>query len=191
MVHPDYVSEDEAVFEGLGIEITTGCHFLGCFIGEGKKSVAYVNRKIEVWLSGVDKLSRAAAEQPQVSYVALVKSLQAEWLFLQRVIIAKCENAFAVLRSWIADVFWLAVFGRSVDKGEVRLFSLPIRLGGLGVRDPVDSAASLSLLQGKCPCVWWVLSRVGSHFLWLITWMHLQPQGISFAVVGWTKTRWF
>ena len=37
-------------------------------------------------------------------------------------------------------MFWPAVFGGSVDKGEVRLFSLPVRLGGLGVRDPVDSA---------------------------------------------------
>ena len=128
VVHPDYVSEAESAFEGLGIKVTTGCCFLGGFVGEEKESAEFVNRKIDEWLNGVNKLSRAAEEQPRVSYVALVKSLQAEWLFLQRVV-PKCANAFDVLRNRIADVFWPAVFRGSVKKEEVQLFSLPVRLG--------------------------------------------------------------
>ena len=48
-----------------------------------------------------------------------------------------CSSIFEPLRNVIRSVFWPCLFGGPVDDREADLFSLPTRLGGLGVRDPV------------------------------------------------------
>ncbi len=59
-------------------------------------------------------------------------------------IVPNCEEGFDVLRDCIHKTFWPALFEGSVDE---RLFSLPTRLGGLGLRDPLESP--MSLLVGE------------------------------------------
>ena len=51
-----------------------------------------------------------------------------------------CRDAFSKIRKKVNDTFWPALFDGSVDENEVKLFSLPARMGGLGVQDPVESA---------------------------------------------------
>ena len=41
------------------------------------------------------------------------------------------------LRNEIRNSFWPSLFGGSISEKEADLFSLPTRLGGMGVRDPV------------------------------------------------------
>lgn len=72
--------------------------------------------------------------QPQAAYAALTKSLQFEWAYLQRVT-PRCSDAFVPLR----DTINIPPRG-SISEQEKVLFSLPARKGGLGIRDPVESA---------------------------------------------------
>ena len=108
----------------------------------------------------VDKLAWAAELQPQVAYAAMAKSLQLEWSFVQR-IIPNCESSFALLQDKINTTFRPAVFSESsfallqdkinttfrpalfstdISQLELRLFTLPARMGRMGVNDPVEAA---------------------------------------------------
>jgi len=84
----------------------------------------------------VEKLTKASESQPQAAQMALTKSLQFEWAYLQRVV-PNCADAFEPLRDM---KFWPTVLGEGISQQEKILFSLPTRKGGLGVRDPVESA---------------------------------------------------
>ena len=72
-----------------------------------------------------------------MTYTALVKSLQCEWNFIQRVT-PGCETAFTVLEETLARKFLPAVFGCEISNAEWQLFSLPARIGGLDVSDPTE-----------------------------------------------------
>lgn len=47
-----------------------------------------------------------------------------------------------ILRDAIRMKFWPCLFGGSVDDWEADMFTLPTRLGGMGMRDPVRSASN-------------------------------------------------
>eukprot|EP00731_Ephydatia_muelleri_P028196 Em0019g1069a len=83
------------------------------------------------------KVSRES--QPQAAYAALSKSLQFEWSYLQRVL-PNFGTSFAPLRDVINKKFWPSVFGGQISNSEQHLFSLPTRLGGMGIFDPVELA---------------------------------------------------
>jgi len=55
-------------------------------------------------------MTKASESQPQAAQMALTKSLQFEWAYLQRVV-PNCGDAFAPLRDTIKQKFWPAVFG--------------------------------------------------------------------------------
>ena len=74
--------EAERMFSDVGIKVVSGHRF----IGEDDECELYVKQKIEKWVRCVAGLSKAAESQPQAAFAALVKSIQCEWRFLQRVI---------------------------------------------------------------------------------------------------------
>ena len=80
-----------------------------------------------------------AESQPQAAYAALSKSLQFEWSYLQRVLL-NCDASIAPLHDVIHKRFWPSVFGGQISTAELHLFSLPTRLGGMGIFDPVELA---------------------------------------------------
>ena len=73
-----------------------------------------------------------AEKQPQAAFSALMKSLQCEWQFLQRVI-PDCGSLLIPLDVVLTSVFLQVVFGSEVIPTEHLLFSLPVRFGGLSV----------------------------------------------------------
>jgi len=75
-----------------------------------------------------------AINQPQSAHAVLTRSLQFEWSFLQSGLFPHCVNA----------AFYLALLSGLVFEGEVCLFALPARYGGLGVSNPVESAIYIS-----------------------------------------------
>ena len=76
-----------------------------------------------------------AVPQPQAAYVALTKSLQCEWVYLQRVV-PDCRSLFAPLENIISSLFLSAMFGCQISSLESELFFLPVRFGGLGILLP-------------------------------------------------------
>ena len=93
-----------------------------------------------------------AVSQPQAAYAALTKSLQCEWIYLQRVV-PHCHALFAPLENVISSSFLPALFGCEVSPLEVELFSLPVRLGGLGICFPKHLAELLYNASRQATCI--------------------------------------
>ena len=77
------IHEASNVFGYTGINIITSCRFLRGCIGEPDTITSFVLSKVGDWSQYITLLSSVAKDQPQAAYVALTKSLQQEWIFLQ------------------------------------------------------------------------------------------------------------
>ena len=131
------------------MKVVSGYHFLGGFIGSKELTKQFIADKIDAWLVCVDKQAWAAEKQPQAVYAAMAKSLQFEWSFVQR-IIPNCESSFALLQDKINTTFWPAVYGTDISQQELCLFTLPARMGGMGVNDPVETARTAFITSRAC-----------------------------------------
>ena len=140
VVDPSYVVEAKSVFDDLGVQVVTSSRFLGGFVGDLSGISDHLSQKVNFWTKCVVKLAKIAESQPQVAYAALSKSLQSEWSFLHRVV-PNCGQHFIPARDVIDNTFWPSLFHDEIDEFERQLFSLPTRIGGLEVRDPVESAS--------------------------------------------------
>ena len=87
-------------------------------------------------------LSEAASSQTQLAYAAFSRSLQHEWTFLLHVV-PQYGQLFQKLDLSISSPFLPVMFGVEVSAVERRLFALPLRLGGLGICNPVALASHL------------------------------------------------
>ena len=84
----------------------------------------------------MQQLVLAATTQPQAAYCAFTKSLQSEWKFLQSVV-PECGCMYTDLEEIISNDFLQALFGSEITPEERLLFSLPARMGGLNIKNPV------------------------------------------------------
>ena len=139
VVHDSYRCDAEKLFSSLNVSVVCNHRYLGGFIGDITGQAIFVQDKVCHWIADVKCLSKIAEKQPQAAFAALVKSLQCEWQFLQRVI-PNCANHFAPLDDVLTSTFLPAVFGCEVTPRERLLFSLPVRFGGLGVFQPQCTA---------------------------------------------------
>ena len=80
--------------------------------------------------------------------MAMTKSLQCEWTYLQHVL-PNCDTFFAPLGHTILTRFLPALFVCEVSQLEQQMFSLPVRWGGLGLSMPSVSA-SLNFSASQC-----------------------------------------
>ena len=138
------------LFSGVGVKVVSGSRFLGGFIGNERDGAGFVTRKVEQWVSHIHQLADAAKSQPQAAFASLLKSLQCEWMFLMRVFPGQ-SHLFDPLREAIRRTFWPCLLGSAVNDVEADLFSLPVKYGGLGVRDPVG-LSDLSYQASKMGC---------------------------------------
>jgi hypothetical protein len=140
IVTREFEQSAKDLFDELGVTVVNGQRFLGGFIGDAEGRRAYVKEKVSNWCHCIDKLVTIAVSQPQMVYAAVTKSLQFEWSYFQRVL-PECSEAFQPLETLMYDKLLPAIFGGNVDQKERNLFSLPTRLGGMGVRDPTTTAS--------------------------------------------------
>ena len=142
VVHPSSVASARRVFDPLGIPVVTSHRFLGGFLGDVQARHCFVQGKVDQWVSDINHLSKMASPQPQAAYAAFVKSLQCEWIYLQRVV-PDCCPLFAPLENAVISSFLPAMFGCEISPSELELFSLPVRFGGLGILLPKHLAEPL------------------------------------------------
>ncbi len=129
------------IFKGVNIEITTeGQRHLGAAIGTDKFRTEYVSAKISKWVKDINKLADFAVEEPQSALAAFGKGICHRWRFLQRTI-SNIDNLFEPLEEAIRHKLIPSIFGREVSDLERRILALPFRLGGLGIRNPVETAS--------------------------------------------------
>ena len=108
-------------------------------IGSLKFRKSYVNSKIESWVEDVKELSKFAKDEPQLAYTAYTKALCMRWCFLQRTV-PNVKEYFRPLEGAIRHNLIPAIIGRTVSDLERRLISLPVRMGGLGIQNPMLNA---------------------------------------------------
>ena len=98
-----------------------------------------MNKKIEKWLQDVDELSTYAINEPQIALAAYTKALSKRWCFVQRTI-AEIGELFQPVENIIRDKLIPAIVGRKVSDLERRMLALPVKYGGIGIQNPVETA---------------------------------------------------
>ena len=89
----------------------------------------------------VTKLAEYALSQPQVSYVAFTSGLKHRWTYFLRTL-PDLEDLLALLEQAIADVLIPSITGHYCKQDERELLALPVRMGGMGLTNPSQEAAS-------------------------------------------------
>ena len=127
-----------ALFSGSGVQIVADGHrYLGSAVGTASFIDKYVKEKVSKWID-VTELSKYALEEPQVALSAYTKGLCHRWAFIQRTT-PGISSLFSPLEECIREIFIPAVIGRKVSDLERRIISLPVRHGGLGISNPVET----------------------------------------------------
>ncbi|BES95058.1 Hypothetical protein NTJ_07867 [Nesidiocoris tenuis] len=128
------------------VRVVTSHRYLGGCIGPSAEQAQFVKSKVEKWVDNVSAMAEFASESPQATHVAFTKSLQREWAYLQRVVNG-CEDEYEPLKTTIQQKLTPAILGRTVDPEEHDLFSLPARLGGLQIENPVSTSVTASAIS--------------------------------------------
>jgi hypothetical protein len=154
-------AEDEevacAAFEGFGLEInySRGQRYLGGFIGSAKTKEKWLADLVVKWVGALETLSTVAERYPQTAYAGFTFCLQNEWQYVQQVV-ADTAPFFLPLEVAIRTSFLPALLGipslTEIDGEYRQLLIHSVRLGGLAIRNPVDTAPSVhrALLAATC-----------------------------------------
>uniref|UniRef100_A0A8D8Y5M8 C2H2-type domain-containing protein n=1 Tax=Cacopsylla melanoneura TaxID=428564 RepID=A0A8D8Y5M8_9HEMI len=139
IVKEEMKPEAERMFSSYGIKVVTSHRFLGSVIGKEEEKKEYIIKKVDEWIQCVQKLSKAAVKYPQTVHAAFTKSLQQEWAYVQRVV-SDCSELYNPLKQAIESSLTPKIMGREVSPEEHQLFTLPARLGGLNIKNPVQDS---------------------------------------------------
>ena len=140
VVKPEKEGRAKEMFAGTGINITTeGRKHLGAALGSRSYLEHYVGGKVEDWVGEVTRLAEFARSQPQASYAAFTFGLRHRWTYFMRTL-PDIETLLQPLERAISDVLIPSLIGRNCSEAERDLVALPVRMGGLGLINPSDSA---------------------------------------------------
>ena len=101
----------------------------------------YAKNKIESWIEEIEQFAEIAENEPQLAYSAYTKALCMRWCFLQRTV-PDIQDFFIPLEEAIREKLIPAIIGRKISDLERRIVALPVRMGGLGIQNPVSTAAT-------------------------------------------------
>ena len=137
LVKETHLEDAKHLFNGSNISITSeGRHVLGCPIGSDAFVKESVSTMVSRWLAEIDILSEISTTHPQAAYSAFVHGFKNKWTYLSRTC-PNIDHLFQPLEDVIHLKFIPSLTGRvALSKLERDLFSLPIRLGGMGIVNP-------------------------------------------------------
>ena len=133
------MEEAKKMFSKFQINVVSGQKLLGGFVGGKNETEDWISSKVSAWGKSLKILSEVGKKQPQAAYVAVSKSLQNEWCYLQRVF-PDCDEYFSPLRKILWEQFFPALHGNPLNEEEYQIQEKPVRMAGLGIRDPVASS---------------------------------------------------
>ena len=142
LVKPQHIVKAKEVFKGTAVMITEeGERYLGSAMGITSFVEQFVQRKVEGWINEIKKLSMFAVTQPHAAFAAFTHGLVSRWNYLLRVIdwdILSSIDLLQPLETVIQCQFIPAVTSHTPPGKQMReLLALPVRLGGLGLQNPV------------------------------------------------------
>ena len=142
IVKEQFLDEAKRQFGETGVIVTReGQRHLGAVIGSLSFREQYVSELVDGWVKEVETLAEYASSEPQAAYAAFTFGLVHKWGYFQRTI-PETSHLYHSLENVIREKLIPALTGHTCSDLERNLFSLPCRLGGLGIPNPVDTAAS-------------------------------------------------
>ena len=145
---PDELETAQNIFENSQIKITTsGKRHLGAALGSQDFKKEYISEKVEQWMKEISKLSEIAESQPQVAYSAYVHGYQHKFHYFFRTI-SDIRDELKPLDELITSKLIPSIIGSQLGDIERDLFSLPVRLGGMGIASP-SSVSDDEYLRSK------------------------------------------
>ena len=85
ILHPDNLEAGNFFGARHRFKVCTGAHYLGGYIGYDESKHDWLRERTLAWEKNSNMISERAGKYPQESYAAVVRSIQSEWIFLQRV----------------------------------------------------------------------------------------------------------
>ena len=143
VVKEEKLAEARAIFDGSGISITSeGHNYLGAAIGIESFVKNYAADKVQAFLEEIDKLTTIAATQPHAAYSALTHGLSSKWTYLSRTI-PDISSILQPIEQKLHREFLPSITGQNpFNQNERNLMALPVRLGGLAVKNPAENCSS-------------------------------------------------
>ncbi len=140
IVKEEHLSAAEEIFRGSGVTISsTGARHMGAWAGSEAHKEIYVSEKVSKWVKDVEELARLAKDEPQAAYTCFTKAVSHRWTYVQRTI-PNINHLFEPLEEVIREKLIPALVGRKINDIEREIFSLPVRLGGMNILNPVETS---------------------------------------------------
>ena len=140
IVKKEFETKAQQIFGESGVKISTrGERHMGAVIGSAEYKEEYVSLKVNKWVEDVEELANIAKDEPQATYASYTKAICHRWTYIQRTI-PDIGCMFTPLENTIREKLIPSLIGRKVSDIERRIIALPVRLGGLGIANPVTSA---------------------------------------------------
>ena len=125
----------------VSISLAKGKRHLGALLGIGTFVEEYVQRKVADLVSESECLSSIAVTHPHAAYAAYTHGLSSRWTFLARVI-PEVGDLLSPLEEAIRHRSLTALTGKTaLTDIERDLLALPVRLGGMGISNPIKQAS--------------------------------------------------
>ena len=68
-----------------GFRVCKGARYFGGYIGDNESKCDWLRERTMKWGKNINTISETAEKYPQESYAVVVRVIQLEWIFLQRV----------------------------------------------------------------------------------------------------------
>ena len=145
LVKSQHIEKAKEIFKGTSITISDGGErYLGSAMGTDVFVQQFAQKKVEGWVKEIEKLSTFAETQPHAAYAALSHGLISRWNYFLRVVnweMLSPAELLQPLESAIQSQFIPAITGQHPPGKQVReVLAMPVRLGGLGIRNPINMA---------------------------------------------------
>ena len=141
VVKEDQQLEAEALFHDTDINITcSGRPYLGVPLGTQQYKDQFISEKVSEWVEELRTLSTIASTEPHAAYAALTHGLSSRWLYLSRTMPSIDQHLQRLEEVLLEEVLPNLTHRPPPSTSDRDIFALPIRHGGLGIRNPTYQA---------------------------------------------------
>jgi hypothetical protein len=160
-----HLEKAQELFGETGVQITTaGARHLGAAIGSTEFKTTFVVNKVSEWVNCLENLVTVAKTHPHLAYSNYVRSLKMKWSYLQRTL-PDIGHLFQPMEDILRHKLIPLFVGKHVSDTERRILALPVKMGGMALENPVQTAnheynnsrfatgplVSLILAEEDCP----------------------------------------
>ena len=142
LVKPSLLATAKSLFADTNINITSNsCRYLGSPIGSDEFVNEYTINTVSEWVNQLDKLSTIAKTQPDAAYSVLSYGFLSKFTYLFRTT-PIAPMLVQPLETIIRCKLIPTLSGQAgVNVTTRSILSHTVRLGGLGIRDPITESA--------------------------------------------------